>query len=212
MARKKKNGRLWVAVVMLGVGLAAGWWLAQHGLPTMKWPSTSSTPPTPKPAGDIHRVDFQNFSYTPDCVMVDGEPAGNALVVRNGSYRLEQEDNHIIFGVLSVRYGDLNSDGHDEAAVVTHCNLGGTGQFTEGMVFAMQSGQPALIGRVEGGDRAYGGIESLSIENGRLVVERFATDDGPACCPMFIETTALRWDGKRLVQDGASTRRAAPTE
>jgi hypothetical protein len=212
MARRNKRGGWRVAVVMLGLGLAGGWWLAQHGLPKVNWPKTSSAPPAPKPAGDIHRVDFQNFSYTPDCVMVDGEPGGTVLPVRNGSYRLEQEDNHIIFGVLSVRYGDLDGDGRDEAAVVTHCNLGGSGQFTEGMVFAMRSGQPVLIGRVEGGDRAYGGIESLSIEDGRLLVGRFATDDGPACCPEYIETTAMRWDGKRLVQDGASTRRPAPVE
>jgi hypothetical protein len=209
MARRKKSRGGWIAVLMLGVGLAAGWWLSRHGLPQLQ----QAPKPVPSQAvGDIRRVDFQNFSYEPDCVMVDGKPTGAPITVRNGSYRLEQEDDHILFGVLSVQYGDLTGDGHDEAAVITHCNLGGTGQFTEGMVYGMQAGQPVLLGRVEGGDRAYGGIESLTIEGGRLVVERFATDDGPACCPIYIETSGLRWDGTGLVKDGASTRRAAPTQ
>lgn len=209
MARRKKGGGWWIAVFMLGVGLAAGWWLSRQGLPHRQ---PAQKPAPSQAAGDIRRVDFQNFNYTPDCVMVDGKPTGTPITVRNGSYRLEQADNHVIFGVLSIQYGDLTGDGHDEAAVVTHCNLGGTGQFTEGMVYGMQAGNPVLLGRVEGGDRAYGGIESLTIEDGRLVVGRFATDDGPACCPMYIETTGLRWDGTRLVKDGASTRRAAPTQ
>ncbi len=209
MARSKRGSGKRIAVVMLAIGLAGGWWLAHQEMPDLiKKPS----PGAHQAEGDIRRVDFRNFSYTPACLMADGEPSGASLTVHNGTYRSEQEDNPIQFGILSIQYGDLTGDGHDEAAVVTHCNLGGTGQFTEGMVYSMQAGKPLLISRVEGGDRAYGGIAGLSITDGRLIVERFETDDGPSCCPMYIDTTLMRWDGTQLKGEGAITRRAAPTE
>jgi hypothetical protein len=45
------------------------------------------------------------------------------------------------------------------------------------------------------------------------VVERYATDeDGPACCPRYIDTTRLRWDGTQLLPEGVVTRRPAPNE
>src|SRR5437763_13846551 len=94
---------------------------------------------------DIHSVDFKNFSYQPYC---DGEEA-QKLTTRSGEYSKEtQMDGYadrIWFKVFEVSYGDLNGDGRDEAVVLTTCNTGGTGNFTEGFIYSMKAGKPSLI-------------------------------------------------------------------
>ncbi|MGH8454272.1 MAG: hypothetical protein ACRESW_06950 [Nevskiales bacterium] len=193
--------------MMLAIGLVAGWWIARHGLPMLK----TLRAPTTQATGDIRRVDFRNFKYPALCAEETDLPGG--IPVRQGEYIREDEDGRFSFGVFSVSYGDLTGDGQPEAVIAASCNTGGTGQFSEGMVFSMRENTPVLIGRVHGGDRAYGGIAGLSVNSGRLLVERYATDeDGPACCPKYIETTRLRWDGAKLVQEGDVSRRAAPVE
>ncbi|HXG27550.1 MAG TPA: hypothetical protein VNJ47_01705 [Nevskiales bacterium] len=207
MARKNR-GHWLAALVLLAVGAAGGAWLARHALPAL---GLDERPPARATDGDIRTVDFRNFTYAVYCVSEDGRPI--EITVRDGEFRRESEHDPLLLNVLSVSYGDLTGDGAPEAAVATGCNTGGTGQFTEGLVYTMRGGQPVLIGRVEGGDRAFGGIASLAIERGRLVVERYATDeDGPACCPRYIDTTRLRWEGAELVPEGGAVRRPAPNE
>jgi hypothetical protein len=205
MAKRKLS--LW-PVMMLAIGIAAGWWVVRYGLPLLGQFELSTTK---QASGDIHQVDFRNFTYPALCAAESGLPAG--IPVRNGEFTQESEDSRFSFGILSVSYGDITGVGQPEAAVAASCNTGGTGQFSEGMVFSMRGNAPELLGRVEGGDRAFGGLAGLGIENGLLVVEHYATDDdGPACCPKYIDTTRMRWTGGRLVQDGARVRRNAPAE
>jgi hypothetical protein len=206
MARKKR--RFLGSLFLLALGAAVGWWIARHGLPRLK---PAVLPAQPAAAGDIRRVDFRNFTYQASCATEDGTLVD--IRVRDGEFRREDKYNALSFSVFSVSYGDLTGDGHAEAAIATNCNTGGTGQFSEGMVFSMQGGQPVLLARVPGGDRAYGGIALLAIDKRQLIVERYATDDGgPLCCPKYIDTTRLRWDGAGLAQAGGVSRRAAPAE
>jgi hypothetical protein len=204
MARKKRH--FLGPVLLLAAGAALGWSLTRYGLPLLKsvqWPAA------PAAAGDIRRVDFRNFTYPAACAAENGQAGG--IRVRNGEYTRAQSDDPLYFSVASVSFGDLTGDGRDEAAVATDCNTGGTGQFSEGLVFSMRDGRPALIERLEVGDRAYGGIAGLKIEGGQLVVERYGTDEGgPYCCPRYIDTMRLRWDGGRFTQAGGVVRRKLP--
>ena len=204
MARRKS--RILSSLLLLSVGIAAGWWIARHGLPLLQ----TAVAPSPAPAaGDIRRVDFRNFTYPALCAEENG--LGGGIPVRDGEYAKEDEFGRLYFSIISVSYGDLTGDTAPEAAVTAICNTGGTGQFSEGMVFSMQEGKPVLIDRIEGGDRAYGGIVAITVEDRRLVVERYATDEGgPSCCPRYIDTTWLGWDGTRLVQEEDTSRRPAP--
>lgn len=206
MPRRKQR---WLGpIVLLAAGMVMGWWLARQGLPLLQ---PALVAPSPSAAGDIRQVDFRNFTYASSCISEDGRLTD--IQVRDGEFKRERQYDSLFFSVLSVNYGDLTGDGQSEAAIAVNCNTGGTGQFSEGLVYAMRSGAPALIARIEGGDRAYGGIAGLSVENGKLRVERYATDeDGPACCPRYIETTQLRWDGNRLIETGNVTRRKVSNE
>ena len=87
-------------------------------------------------------------------------------------------------------YGDITGDRNDEAAVSVYYGLGGSGSFSGVFVYTLKDGLPSLLARVEGGDRAHGGIESVKIVNGQLIVGRYRpTPDDCNACYGYIETT-----------------------
>jgi hypothetical protein len=163
---------------------------------------------TPDRGDDIHKIDFRNFTYRPSCTNLSGEGQAKAVKVTNGTYSRPDPTDSLEFKIQGVVYGDLTGSGRDDAVVLTVCNTGGTGEFTEGFIYSMRSGQTKLVTNVPGGDRADGGISSAKVEKGLLKLDTFATDDG-ACCPQFVDTTTYKLTGNKLVQIGRSTRRKA---
>jgi len=157
-----------------------------------------------KAQSEIRQVDFKNFTYEPFCAGEDS----SKITVKNGEYSREKGDDKLSLNVFEVSYGDLTGDGSDEAVVLTVCNTGGTGQFSEGFIYGMKEGKPALLARIEGGDRAYGGLRSAKVENGILIVGRNDVgEQGGACCPEFVVTSKYKLDGKNLKQTGGDDRR-----
>jgi hypothetical protein len=157
------------------------------------------------PQSGLRKVDFKNFTYSPAC----GEE--KKLTVKDGEYMRgtpgDPSSDLIYFTIVEVIYGDLTGDGAEEAIVLTLCNTGGTGQFTDGIIFTMLGGKPVEVGRLGVGDRAYGGIDGVAIENGILKISRYATVSGGACCPEYVETTAYKLSGNKLIQVGKSARK-----
>ncbi len=155
-------------------------------------------------ATDIQTVDFRNFSYSETVCA----PEGGSVTVKNGVFERADEDDRAYFEVRQVLFGDLTGDKRDDAVVITLCNTGGTGQFADGFVYTMRDGKPVLIGTLGVGDRADGGIYDAEIRGGVLYVERFGHGEGAgACCPEYIETYPIRWNGSKLVDSGAVTKR-----
>jgi hypothetical protein len=160
-----------------------------------------------KSANDIHRIDFRNFTYRPFCFW-ENDTKPEPIRVKNGSFNSKDKDGDVEFHVTSVVYGDLNNDGMDEAVVLTDCNTGGFSWFDEGFIYTMQNGKPVMLLRIQGGDRASGGIRAVRIENGLLLVERLGRQrDGPVHAE-YIYTTSYRLSGKRLLQVGRPVRRS----
>jgi hypothetical protein len=158
---------------------------------------------------DIHRVDFKNFTYHPHCASEDTQ----TVRVKNGEYSKETQMDgyvdHFYFNVFDVAYGDLNGDSKDEAVVLTSCNTGGTGNFTEGFVFMMKAGKPALIANIPGGDRADGGLRRAWITGNILTIDaNYMGEEGGACCPEYAETTNYMLIGTKLEQQGEPVRRS----
>ena len=164
--------------------------------------------------GDIRKVDFKNFTYPVLCI---GEKTDN-VTVKDGEFSKEkQEDGYVdrfYFKIFDVAYGDVTGDRIDEAIILGVCNTGGTGNFSEGFIYSMKGTKPALIARIPGGDRAYGGLRETRTEAGKLVVE--SNDPGPgggACCPQRILTNQYRVTGGKLVKIGKEmSRDVYPTE
>src|SRR5215204_3440293 len=152
----------------------------------------------------IRKVDFKNFTYEPGCVGEDKQK----ITVTNGEYSHDKGDDTLYFYVRDVTYGDANGDQIEDAIVLTTCNTGGSGQFSEGFIFGTKDGKTELLSRIEGGDRADGGLRSAKVENGLLVVERNgAGETGGACCPEFVVTSKYKLEGKNLKQIGGDVSR-----
>ena len=152
-------------------------------------------------------VDYKNFTYEPSCTAPESGSKPDKITVKNGKFEKEEKVGQytetFFFVVTGVTYGDVNGDNQDDAIVLTVCNTGGTGNFSEGFVFTSKNGNPRLLTRIEGGDRAYGGLVSTKVENGMLVVERNGEGkDGGACCPEFIITTKYNWKNGKLTAVG----------
>jgi hypothetical protein len=156
----------------------------------------------------IQKVDFKNFTYLPYCAGEDPQK----VTVKNGEFsKEEQQDGYtdrFYFNVFNVTYSDLTGDGQPEAIVLTVCNTGGTGNFSEGFIYTLKAGKTLLLARIEGGDRAYNGLRSAVVENGLLAVDRNDVgENGGACCPEFAVTTKYKLTGDKLIASGTPVRR-----
>lgn len=156
----------------------------------------------------IRRVDFKNFTYQPSCTSEDKK----SITVKNGEFSTEkQEDGYVdrfYFNVVSITYGDLNGDDSEEAVVLTVCNTGGTGNFSEGFVYTLKGDKPALFATIPGGDRADGGLRSARVDSGQLVVEsNDPGENGGACCPQVVVTSRYDVSSGNLKQVGKEERR-----
>ncbi|MCD9189447.1 MAG: hypothetical protein LUM44_23750 [Pyrinomonadaceae bacterium] len=157
---------------------------------------------------DIKDVDFSNFTYEPYCAGEDKQK----ITVKDGEFSEQKEvdgfPDRLFFKAFDVTYGDLTGDNKDEAIVLTVCNTGGTGNFTEGFIYGIKGGKTALLARIPGGDRAYGGLREAYAEKGILVVESNDVGEaGGACCPEFVVTNYYKLNGSELSETRKSDRR-----
>jgi heat shock protein HslJ len=96
----------------------------------------------------------------------------------------------------STVYGDLNSDGMADAAVLLVENSGGSGNFSYVGAQLDQAGQPVDGGTSLLGDRTQ--LISMVIENGQVVAEIVTPGpDEPLCCgTLKVRKTLVLQDGK----------------
>jgi hypothetical protein len=157
---------------------------------------------------DIRNIDFKNFTYHPHCAGEETE----TITVKHGEFSQEKhmQDyvDRLYFSVFAVEYGDVDADRAEEAIVLTVCNTGGTGNFSEGFIYKLRNGKPQAISNLAGGDRAYGGLVSATVKDGLLVVERNDPgENGASCCPEFIETQKYKMTNGKLVEVGMPAKR-----
>lgn len=176
-----------------------------ENLPTEKVSETGSKAAANR---DIRKVDFKNFSYSPFCA---GEEMQN-VTVKDGEFSEEKQadgyTDRFYFGVFSINYGDINGDGNEDAVILSNCNTGGSGQFTEGFIYELKDGKPSLLTRIPGGDRAFGGLVEAKIEDNLLVLEAYdAGKDGAACCPEFSVISRFKLTNGKLVETGKEERK-----
>lgn len=126
---------------------------------------------------------------------------GNTYRFVQGGYREVDEDQQclVCLQILGVSFGDVDRDGKDEAIVIVGSNLGGAGTMIDGYVFGLEKGVPVLRLHIDGGDRGDGGLASVKVVGGDVVVRRFdlAPSDG-VCCPSRVIVERWRWSNGKL--------------
>ena len=96
-----------------------------------------------------------------------------------------------------VAYGDLNSDGATDAIVILDASGGGSGTFRYLAAVVNEAGQPQHVASALLGDRVR--IESLAIQDGRIIVGLIGQGPGDgACCPTQEQTHAFQLAGDTL--------------
>ena len=151
----------------------------------------------------IRSVDFKNFTYEPTCAPEELRK----VTIKDGSFSQEKQMEGYVdrfyFEVFDVVFGDLDGDKQNEGIVLSTCNTGGSGNFTEGFVYKIVSGKPVLTERIEGGDRAYGGLKSAKIVDGFAMIERYDPGEhGASCCPELILTSKYKMTNGKLAEVG----------
>ena len=132
----------------------------------------------------IHDVDFNNFEYPWRRSHIPSswhwlEPIPQSHVrLQNGHLTLDPTDpSHSAYLQLqSVTYGDLDGDRQDEAVVDLLYGSGGTANWHYLYIFKSVNEIGVPIGILESGSRAFGGLVSVSVSQG-LVVLDFADEE-----------------------------------
>jgi hypothetical protein len=97
--------------------------------------------------------------------------------------KLVDEAAHVWVTMLNVvAYGDVNGDGHSDAAVILATNTGGSGVFHDLAVMVDQGGQPVNVAITNIGDRVK--INSIAVDNERIILDLVTQGPSdPMCCP-----------------------------
>jgi hypothetical protein len=123
----------------------------------------------------IRQVDFRNFTYDWYPVDYDVPATGRKIVLKNGTmdtgFRYGKEPRQ--FFLREFKYGDLTSDGSEEAIVVLQIITSGTARPSLIFVYKMLSDGPRRLWVYQTGDRWDHGYHDASIRDGQLLIERY---------------------------------------
>jgi heat shock protein HslJ len=101
-------------------------------------------------------------------------------------------------------WGDLNSDGVDDAVVVLVENSGGTGNFRYLAAVLNENGSPENVATQLLGDRVQ--VQSVTVVGAEITVKAVAHGpDDPMCCPTQEVTLVYGYDGEQLVKVSEET-------
>ena len=192
---------------------------AENPVPVLAQSSTSPSPtpkveksPSPTPNSPVRSIDFENFTYPAKPIYSEGE---RSFTLRNGKYQGRLSDGADIpypVSLAALRYGDITSDGNEEAMVVLFENVKGTAIPYYVYIYGLDDNRSKLLWAFKTGDRADGGLRQVYAENGELVIELYGKGtrvggklygtEGGACCPSSFTRTRYQWRGNRFRQKG----------
>jgi hypothetical protein len=160
----------------------------------------------------IRAIDFRNFTY-PWYPSPYRPPHGRREVTLSGGKFIvdgKDSDSDVTFGLANVSYADLTRDGKEEAVVTIDAGFNPNGSRACIFVYGMNSGAPTAIWSHETGNRAYGGLRSIRIAGGDLVIEQYASslNEKPVpcmtCAKRYTRTT-YQWDGRHFREINVET-------
>jgi hypothetical protein len=160
-------------------------------------PTAPSAPPTTiASANPCAGVDFRNFTYyLPDYELVTVKNGVGARGAPGDKYYVRAVVRAIVVGDI----GGKNSDA--ETVVFIDADTGGDERLSDVHVISCSPTAVTVMTSAGGGDRAYGGIRSIAIEDHKLLVDRYADDNG-VCCPGAAARTTYVLSEKKLVAEG----------
>jgi hypothetical protein len=161
--------------------------------------------PRKKAYHSIRKIDFRNFAY------VYPSDSSETFALVDG--KKEQTENEDGASLGKIEYGDVTSDGKEEAFLRIQPITGGNCQCEMVFVYTLENGKPELLWSFETEDRAAGGLKRIYAENGKLIVETFGDTKfendkwnfrmpegraGGLCCPTAYTKIRFEWNGEKF--------------
>jgi hypothetical protein len=159
--------------------------------------TASSAPPTTTASPDpCAGVDFRNFTYyLPDYELVTVKDGVGARGAPGDKYYVRAK-------VRAIAVGDIGGKNADaETMVFIDADTGGDERLSDVHVLSCSPTAVIVMTSAGGGDRAYGGIRSIAIDDHKLLIDRYADDNG-VCCPGAAARTTYVLSGTKLVAEG----------
>ncbi|WP_410633788.1 hypothetical protein [Amycolatopsis sp. cmx-4-83] len=154
------------------------------------------------PPTDLHRTKLTSVRVPASLCDTNGD-----FTLRNGSASgISSRYGPLDAGTNNtIVYGDLDGDGHDEAAIDDYCNFsGGNGIPGQGfVVITGKSGKPAPVGIVTAQKQTpqtyTSGVETIAISHGRIeATEDWYRPDDAHCCPSGRAQTTWTYNAGKL--------------
>ncbi len=167
------------------------------------------------PNGLQQRLNTERFPWEADPTSPSAAPALTRDALRNAEYQHYEERVRLKNGLLvrkvswsdhvseawqlhdPIAFGDLDSDGVEDAVVVLSYTGGGSGTFYNLLAVLNDNGAPAHVASYSIGDRIR--LNALAIAAGVITVKMTAHDsDDAACCPTQDTVATFRLNGNAL--------------
>lgn len=166
----------------------------------------AETTPILSTASPIRLIDFANFTYP--WISDLGDPK-KPFTLRHGELPPTRNERGLIdemgISLEKVDYGDVTGDGAEEAIVVLDILTGGSAMPNAIYIYTLKDAEPKLIWSASTDDRADGGLQRVSVENGDLILERYSPIGAEGdCCPTHFTRTHYEWRNNRFKQKGKS--------
>ena len=174
-----------------------------------------------KGSDGIRNVDFLNLSYPSTLCHNEygGDGLGQNVQVSDGEFKLQRgkdENVFVYFGVVNnkVLYGDLTSDGREDAVIHIGCGISNYNYgLNEIFIYTYNSGKEYLLAHISdrdmerdykkyyksANDSLWSAINAIRVNNGTLKIEKYS--EGPHCCPEHVTTFTYKLNGTSLVLD-----------
>jgi hypothetical protein len=137
---------------------------------------------------DVENAQYQSLSTGTAIRLVDGTyqqpPLGNEDLKE---YLIQLDRDHLAIG-------DINADGHEDAAVILVSRAGGSGTYRQLAILVYQDGGLVNVANRLLGDRV--GIRSLAIAQGAITIEFTEWNGGEE----RRRTTRYRWGHGQLIE------------
>lgn len=171
--------------------------------------TTVSLPGRPGRGGSIRSIDLAHLTYpTSTCADVIDDPPSSGFALVDGEARATADDPSGPYTVTLTpdrSYGDINADGHDDAAVIIACSRGGQ-PVPVGWIYTVDEAGPRPLAGVALGRDALPitGVLDTSLTDLRITGSRVTSGwdvylDGDAlCCASKHASVTWTWIDGRL--------------
>ncbi len=148
-------------------------------------PPTATAAPVPPTPSALTLDMLRNATYY--------EPYSKRTIkLVNGAYSEGSGTDQFSVQMLdTVAFGNLDTDGISDAAILLVENSGGTGDFESVVAVLNKGGAPSQAGQAELGDRVK--INSMAINAALIDLDMLVQGpNDPMCCPSLLETQSFR--------------------